>query len=63
MDCRGQSGELILTDIKVQVAAAVRNRDIRDRCGGRRLRRPKGRARIRDIKGVLDDDPRNGYRE
>ncbi|NDB76142.1 MAG: DUF1553 domain-containing protein, partial [Verrucomicrobia bacterium] len=61
---RGKSGEFILTDIKVQVR----------RTGSSQLRdilvasavadasaEQKGAREYGDIKGVLDDDPRNGW--
>jgi len=61
---RGQAGEFILTDIKVQVR----------RRGGTQIRDilvtgavadtsadQKGAREYGDIKGVLDDDPRNGW--
>ncbi len=65
----GASGEFILTDIKVQVRRAG-NSQIRDilvanavaDVAAKAKGRPARQAReYGDIKGVLDDDPRNGW--
>lgn len=59
---RGKSGEFILTDIKVQVrrrgSSQVRDVDVKSAAADFV---PPGKAGYGDIKGVLDDDPRNGW--
>ena len=63
---RGKSGEFILTDIKVQVRSS-RSSQIRDIAVSGAVAdyipdatKNKGKS-YGDIKGVLDDDPRNGW--
>ena len=62
---RGKSGEFILTDIKVQVrrrgSSQIRDIAVKSAVadfspGGQKDKRAYG-----DVKGVLDDDPRNGW--
>ncbi len=62
---RGKSGEFILTDIKVQVrrhgSSQIRDIAVKSATadfspGGQKDKRAYG-----DVKGVLDDDPRNGW--
>ena len=61
---RGQSGEFILTDIKVQVRRRG-NSQIRDLLVASAVAdvsaEQKDARGYGDIKGVLDDDPRNGW--
>ena len=61
---RGQSGEFILTDIKVQVRRRG-NSQIRDLLVASAVAdvsaEQKDARSYGDIKGVLDDDPRNGW--
>ncbi len=61
---RGQAGEFILTDIKVQVRrrGSSQIRDVAVDSAVASVSRPQKEARsYGDIKGVLDDDPRNGW--
>ncbi len=61
---RGKSGEFILTDIKVQVRrrGSSQIRDILVNSAVADYSTPqKGDRAYGDIKGVLDDDPRNGW--
>jgi hypothetical protein len=61
---RGASGEFILTDIKVQVRrkGSTQVRDIVvDFAIANRMGDQKDARSYGDIKGVLDDDPRNGW--
>lgn len=61
---RGQSGEFILTDIKVQVRRRGNSqiRDVLVASAVADLSAEQKEARsYGDIKGVLDDDPRNGW--
>jgi hypothetical protein len=61
---RGESGEFILTDIKVQLRRRGRNQ-VRDigiaSAVADYSAEQKGDRAYGDIKGVLDDDPRNGW--
>ncbi len=63
---RGQSGEFILTDVKVQVRSSISSQ-VRDIAVSGAVAdyapdATKNKARsYGDIKGVLDDDPRNGW--
>jgi len=59
---RGKSGEFILTDIKVQVRRRGNSqiRDISVKSAAADFV-PPGKGGYGDIKGVLDDDPRNGW--
>ena len=59
---RGKSGEFILTDIKVQVRrmGSTQIRDVAVK-GAVADFVPPGKGGYGDIKGVLDDDPRNGW--
>ncbi|MDP3073669.1 MAG: PSD1 and planctomycete cytochrome C domain-containing protein [Opitutaceae bacterium] len=61
---RGQSGEFILTDIKVQVrrTGSSQLRDLTVNSAVADYSAPqKDERSYGDIKGVLDDDPRNGW--
>lgn len=61
---RGKSGDFILTDIKVQVhrRGSTQIRDILVKSAVADYSPPQKEARnYGDIKGVLDDDPRNGW--
>ena len=61
---RGQTGEFILTDIKVQVRrrGSSQIRDITVASAAADFSpQQKGARNYGDIKGVLDDDPRNGW--
>ncbi len=63
---RGQSGEFILTDVKVQVrsliSSQVRDIAVSGAVADYAPDATKNKARsYGDIKGVLDDDPRNGW--
>jgi Protein of unknown function (DUF1553)/Protein of unknown function (DUF1549)/Planctomycete cytochrome C len=63
---RGQSGEFILTDVKVQVRSSsssqVRDIAVSGAVADYVPEATKNKARsYGDIKGVLDDDPRNGW--
>jgi hypothetical protein len=60
---RGKSGEFILTDIKVQVrrrgSSQIRDILVKSAVADRKV---EGKAReYGDVKGTLDDDPRNGW--
>lgn len=59
---RGKSGEFILTDIKVQVhrKGSSQIRDVAVKSAAADFI-PPGKGGYGDIKGVLDDDPRNGW--
>ncbi|MEQ2009714.1 MAG: PSD1 and planctomycete cytochrome C domain-containing protein, partial [Limisphaerales bacterium] len=61
---RGQSGEFILTDIKVQVrrrgSSQIRDVLVTGAVADASAEQ-KGAREYGDIKGVLDDDPRNGW--
>ena len=61
---RGKSGEFILTDIKVQVrrrgSSQIRDVLVTGAVADAAADR-KGAREYGDIKGVLDDDPRNGW--
>ncbi len=60
---RGKSGEFILTDIKVQVRRRGSSQ-IRDIAVKSAVSDTKGEGKAReygDVKGTLDDDPRNGW--
>ncbi len=61
---RGQSGEFILTDIKVQVrrlgSSQIRDIQVTEAVADAALDQKAARE-YGDIKGVLDDDPRNGW--
>ncbi len=61
---RGKTGEFILTDIKVQVrrrgSSQIRDIVVRDAVADYGPSQKEKRA-YGDIKGVLDDDPRNGW--
>jgi len=61
---RGESGEFILTDIKVQVRRRGESQ-VRDVAVASAVAdvftEPKSSRAYGDIKGVLDDDPRNGW--
>jgi hypothetical protein len=59
---RGKSGEFILTDIKVQVhrKGSSQIRDVAVKNAAADFV-PPGKGGYGDIKGVLDDDPRNGW--
>ncbi|HEY1081381.1 MAG TPA: PSD1 and planctomycete cytochrome C domain-containing protein [Prosthecobacter sp.] len=62
---RGPSGEFILTDIKVQVrrrgSSQVRDIAVAGAVADVFAKPVKGSREYGDIKGVLDDDPRNGW--
>jgi|JI6StandDraft_1071083.scaffolds.fasta_scaffold00744_15 hypothetical protein len=60
---RGKSGEFILTDIKVQVrrrgSSQIRDIAVKSAVADTKV---EGKAReYGDVKGTLDDDPRNGW--
>lgn len=60
---RGKSGEFILTDIKVQVrrkgSSQIRDIAVKSAVSDTKI---EGKAReYGDVKGTLDDDPRNGW--
>jgi len=60
---RGKTGEFILTDIKVQVrrksSSQIRDIAVRDAISDTKV---EGKAKqYGDVKGTLDDDPRNGW--
>ena len=60
---RGKSGEFILTDIKVQVrrrgSSQIRDIAVKSAVSDTKV---EGKAReYGDVKGTLDDDPRNGW--
>ncbi len=60
---RGQTGEFILTDIKVQVrrqgSSQIRDILVKNAVADTKV---EGKAReYGDVKGTLDDDPRNGW--
>ena len=59
---RGRSGEFILTDVKVQVRkkGSSQIRDILVKCVVADFS-PTGNGGYGDVKGLLDDDPRNGW--
>ncbi|MCD6050621.1 MAG: hypothetical protein K0Q55_2024, partial [Verrucomicrobia bacterium] len=61
---RGKSGEFILTDIKVQVrrlgSSQIRDIQVAEAVADAALDQKAARE-YGDIKGVLDDDPRNGW--
>jgi hypothetical protein len=61
---RGESGEFILTDIKVQVrrrgSSQIRDITVTGAVADASAEQ-KGAREYGDIKGVLDDDPRNGW--
>ena len=61
---RGKSGEFILTDIKVQVrrrgSSQIRDVPVSSAVADASADQ-KGAREYGDIKGVLDDDPRNGW--
>lgn len=61
---RGQSGEFILTDIKVQVrrlgSSQIRDLLVASAVADVSAEQKDARS-YGDIKGVLDDDPRNGW--
>jgi hypothetical protein len=59
---RGKLGEFILTDIKVQVRrrGSSQIRDVAVKSAAADFI-PAGKGGYGDIKGVLDDDPRNGW--
>ena len=60
---RGKSGEFILTDIKVQVRSkdSAQVRDILVRGAVADVQAESKTRQYGDVKGTLDDDPRNGW--